>query len=189
MRLTCTACGAHGSIEQFTSDGDARKSVELVSGLPADLGPVVVRYLGLFRPMKRGLTWDRVLKISGEIVEMINQGAVEQRGKRFPATPDMFAAAMQQMLDTRERLDLPMSSHGYLIKIVAGESPREAARTESAQEELKRMESSQRVGSHSRAVAELSGEIARRKRFAEPDMTTSEREAYLRSHLDGENDH
>lgn len=181
MRLTCTSCGAHGSIEQFTADADARRSVELVAALPAEIGPVVVRYLGLFRPMKRGLTWDRVLKISAEVFEMIKAGAVEHRGKRYPATPAMIASAMQQMLDNRERLELPMTSHGYLVKIVAGESPREAARAETAHEELKRVASTQRSGSRSQAVAELAGEIARRKAWKEPELTPAERDAYLAS--------
>ena len=179
MRLTCTACGAHGSLELFTADPDARRLTELVAKLPAELGPVAVRYLGLFRPLKRGLTWDRAVKIAGEIVAMVEAGAVEVRGRRFPANASTFASAMQQMLDHRERLELPMSSHGYLIRIVAGESPREAAREETRQQDDKRQASQTRAGLQTRAIAELSCEIARRKRFGEPEMTDVERSHFL----------
>lgn len=180
MRLTCTACGAHGSLELFSADPDARRLAELVARLPAELGPVAVRYLGLFRPLKRGLTWDRAVKIAAEIVAMVESGAVELRGRRFPASATVFANAMQQMLDHRERLELPMTSHGYLIRVVAGDSPREAAREEARQQDDKRQASQTRAGLQTRAIAELSGEIARRKRFGEPEMTAAEREDFLR---------
>lgn len=189
MRLTCSACGAHGSIEMFSTDSDARRLVELMAGVPADVGPVLVRYLGLFRPHKRGLTWDRAVKIAAEVVAMIQAGEVEQRGRRYPASAAVFASAMQQMLDHRERLELPMTSHGYLVRIVAGESPREAARAETAQESLKRMASNERLGARSRAIAELSGEIARRKRFGEAEMTEQERKAFLQKHGGGDDAH
>ncbi len=179
MRLTCMACGAHGSLELFTADPDARRLAELVAKLPADVGPVAVRYLGLFRPLKRGLTWDRAVKIAAEIVAMVEAGAVEMRGRRYPASASSFANAMQQMLDHRERLELPMTSHGYLIRIVAGESPREAARAEVRQQDDQRQASQNRAGLQTRAIAELSSEIARRKRFGEAPMTDDERAAFL----------
>lgn len=179
MRLTCTACGAHGSLELFSTDPDARRMVELFSRLPADIGPVAVRYLGLFRPLKRGLTWDRAVKIAGEIVAMVEAGAVEVRGRRFPASAATFANAMQQMLDHRERLELPMTSHGYLIRIVAGESPREAAREETKQEANRLSSAQARAGLSSLVIAELSAEAGRRKRFGEPEMTEAERTAFV----------
>lgn len=144
MKLTCTACGCTGSVEQFTADADARTALALALTLPAGVGAVAVRYIGLFRPAKRGLTWDRVLKLLGEIAEMVKAGQVERRGKSCPATPALFAAAMQQMLDGRERLDLPLQSHGYLVAIVAGDSPREAAQLEAQTEAAKRTQSVQR---------------------------------------------
>lgn len=145
MRLTCAACGAHGSIEQFTADADARTALALGLKLPNGLGGIALRYISLFRPAKRGLTWDRVCKLLHEIVVMVEAGQVERRGKSFPATPALFAHAMQQMLDQRERLDLPLQTHGYLVAIIAGDSPREAAQLEAQAEADKRTQSLKRA--------------------------------------------
>ena len=144
MRLTCSACGAHGSIEQFTADADARRAIELVAKLPGVLQPVVLRYLGLFRPAKRGLTWDRVCALLGEIGEMVGAGKVERYGIAYAASPALFASAMSQMLEQRERLQLPLKTHGYLVTIISGDSPREAAELERKAEEDKRRDSMKR---------------------------------------------
>lgn len=162
MRLTCTACGAHGSAEQFTADTDARRAMEMVANLPAGLGPLVLRYLGLFRPQKRGLTWDRAGKILDELAAMIAAGHVERRGKTYPAAPDLFRAGIQQMLDQRERLELPLANHNYLIAIVAGDSPRAAAAAEEAAEVAKRQASARRGD-----VETSEQRIARMRREAE----------------------
>lgn len=140
MRLTCTACGAHGSVEQFVADAEARTVLDRISRLPAGLPAVAVRYLGLFRPIKRGLTWDRADRISSELIAMIEAGAVTRSGKSYPASPDTFRNAMQQMLDMRERLELPLTSHAYLATILAKEGPREAAAAEAAAENAKRQQ-------------------------------------------------
>lgn len=145
MKLTCTACGATGSAEQFTADADARTALALALKLPPGVGGVALRYIGLFRPAKRGLTWDRACKLLSELVAMIEAGHVHRRGKALPATPALFAAAMQQMLDQRERLDLPLTTHGYLVAIVAGDSPREAAQLEAQAEAEKRVANVKRV--------------------------------------------
>ncbi|MCK9193421.1 MAG: hypothetical protein M0P19_06060 [Nevskia sp.] len=186
MRLTCTACGAHGSIEQFTADGDARRFAELIATLPAGIAPVAIRYLGLFRPVKRGLSWDRAVRLIAELADSISSGHVERHGRRLSAAPALYMQAMQQMLDGRERLDLPLQTHGYLLAIIAGASPKAEAREETAQEALKRSASTLRHGSRSRAIAELSSEIARRKRFGEREMTPEEQQNFIARQEAGE---
>lgn len=44
MKLTCTACGATGSVEQFTADADARTAMALALTLPPSVGAVALRY-------------------------------------------------------------------------------------------------------------------------------------------------
>ncbi len=182
MRLTCTACGAHGSIEQFTADSDARRFAEIVAALPANVGPVAIRYLGLFRPGKRGLSWDRACKLMVELAGMIERGAVERHGRSIPAAPPLFANAMQQMLDRRETLDLPLTTHGYLITIVAGEAPRAEARAEAAQQGQPKHDDGPRPVVNTVAIAELSSEIAFRKRIGKPEMTAQEKANFLARH-------
>ncbi|MGQ0530119.1 MAG: hypothetical protein ACT4PG_09945, partial [Panacagrimonas sp.] len=145
MKATCPCCGAHASIEAFLSDADAREVASLFAGLPAQLGPVVLRYLGLFRPEKRALTWDRARKLLTELVQMIAAGEVQRRGKTHAVSPALFQRAMEQMLAQRERIRLPLKDHGYLCEVIAGESPKEAARLEE-QELIQKRTESQRSG-------------------------------------------
>ena len=163
MRLTCSACGAHGSIELFTADAEARSALAQAAGLPGGVGAVAVRYIALFRPAKRGLTWDRVCRLLGEISAMVEAGQVERHGKAIPVTTTMFASAMQRVVDQRERMDLPLTSHGYLITILAGDAPREAARLEQQTEDEKRSASARRRG----PVESSEERIARMRREAE----------------------
>lgn len=145
MRLTCSACGAHGSIEQFTADADARTAMAIALRLPTGVGAVALRYIALFRPAKRGLTWDRVCKLLGELAQMIEAGAVERRGHTHPASHALFLRAMEQMVVQRERLRLPLKDHNYLREIIAGDSPRESAALEAQAEAAKAADSRRRA--------------------------------------------
>ena len=181
MKATCPGCGCIGSIEAFLADAEARECVAIAAAMPADLGPLALRYMTLFRPPKRTLSWDRARRILQELATMIAARQVSRNRREYPASPELFANAMTQMLDQRERLALPLKSHGYLITIVVGESPKAAGAAEAAEESLKQLASQQRSGSRSAAAAELAGEIALRKRLRMPEMTDAEKADFMRS--------
>jgi hypothetical protein len=131
MRLTCSCCGAHGSIELFTSDELARRFSELLSELPAGLSASVARrYIALFRPKQRGLSWDRACALMGEVKHMAETGGVWLNNQRYPASPNLLTVAMQQMLDKPAGLVLPLKTHGYLLTIIASGSVVEQLRIE-----------------------------------------------------------
>lgn len=141
MRLTCTACGAHGSIEQFTADTDARRFMDMLLQLPTPIASQALRYTALFRPHKRGLTWDRACSVLGELAAMVKAGAVENYGRSIPVSPDAFANAMHSMLEGRGSLKLPLKGHGYLIAILVTNAPGDSAASEQQLEEQKLIES------------------------------------------------
>lgn len=120
MRLTCPECGAVGSIAQFTADADARAVGERLAALAPDLGIPVMRYMGLFRPNQRGLTWPRARRLLEDLAEMMGSPAIQRGGKDWPVTREMWRQALEHMADKRSTLTLPLQSHGYLLTIVAG---------------------------------------------------------------------
>lgn len=130
MRLTCPGCGAQASLEAWLADTAARDLVAIAAALPGDVGPLAVRYLGLWRAPARGLAWDRAARILGELAAAVASGQVERRGRTHMAPPAAWRSGLEQMLTGRERLTLPLRSHGYLFEIVADL----AARTEAAAE-------------------------------------------------------
>ncbi len=177
MLLTCP-CGIHGSIELFTADEHARRFQQLVDKLPPELRSITPYYLGLFRAPKRRIAWERACRLLEDLRALIDSGEVHRRGRAFMATPPLFAAAMQQMLDGRDRLDLPLANHNYLIAIIAGESPRAASAAEAASESLRQLASQQRKGSDAHLATLFASEEAARKRLGMPPMTDAERDQF-----------
>ncbi|WP_421793961.1 hypothetical protein [Hydrocarboniphaga effusa] len=162
MRLTCTACGAHGSIEQFTADTDARRFMDMLLQLPAPVASQALRYTALFRPHKRGLTWDRACSVLGELAAMVKAGAVENYGRSIPASADAFASAMHSMLERRDALKLPLKNHGYLVSILVANAPGQAADREQQTEQQKRSDSQARhrqVESEAERMARMRAEL------------------------------
>lgn len=140
MRLTCPCCGAQHSLEALLTDAAARQAVVAALALPG-LGDRLARYLGLFRPTGRGLTWDRVARLLEELNAALAAGQIERHGQVWPAPLDYWQLALDQILDSRPSLTLPLKSHGYLYEILVGLSRKaadqRAARQEAADEQAR----------------------------------------------------
>lgn len=140
MRLTCPCCGAQNSLEALLMDATARQAVAAALALPG-LGDRLARYLGLFRPQGRGLAWDRAARLLEELRAAIAAGQIDRHGQTWPAPLDYWALALDQILDSRPTMTLPLKSHGYLYEILVGMSrkaaERHAARREAADEQAR----------------------------------------------------
>lgn len=146
MKLTCPACGATGAIEFFLMDASARESVRAAFALPAPLNRQVMTYLGFFRPPQRALTWDRVEKLLAELLEPIQAAEVMRNGITHPAPLDYWKAALDQVLMSRAKLNLPLKSHGYLFEIVANLAGKQAGAQEHQQERARQRGDGRRSG-------------------------------------------
>jgi hypothetical protein len=130
MRLTCPCCGATVSLEALLNDTAARHAVAIALALPANLGPRLLRYLSLFRPAQRSLTWDRAAHLLGELQAMIDAGQIQRQGRSWAVSPSAWQTALDEMLERRASLTLPLKSHGYLLEILAGQANQAEARQE-----------------------------------------------------------
>lgn len=142
MKTKCPSCGATASLDVLLSNDGAREAITAALQLPAPLGKLLIQYLGLFRPKERDLSFDRVAKLLGELLPMINDGHIERGGRAWPAPLPAWKEALEQMLVTRDKLQLPMKSHGYLLEIIAGMG----SRVEAAAEERREQERQRRTG-------------------------------------------
>lgn len=129
MRLTCPCCGATNSLDALLNDVAARQAVATALSLPANLGPRLLRYLSLFRPAPRSLTWDRAASRLTELHDVINAGEIRRQGRPWRVTPADWATALDAVLE-RPNLTLPLKSHGYLLEIIAGMGNRAEAQQE-----------------------------------------------------------
>lgn len=120
MNFTCPGCNLVFPAEAALVDHQAREAVRAALLLPSPLGDRVLRYLGLFRPAKRTLSWDRAARFLVELLDPITAGRIERNGRAWVAPLSTWEVALDDILAKRDKLQLPLKSHGYLFEIVAG---------------------------------------------------------------------
>ena len=192
MNLCCPHCGAHGSIELFTSDVDARECFALQGRLPVELIGLAPRYLALFRPAQRLLAGKRARKLLAEIVGLVADGLVRRHGREWQAPPALWAHAMSYMLERREKLSLPLRDHAYLLEVICGQADKVEARIEADAEEKRRKASAAKAGGGGDAQRPIGSVISRqvaqswihaenetRAKFKEAQMTPAEEREYI----------
>ncbi len=155
MQVTCPCCAGRFSIEAAFTDEAARTAVAAALQFPAPLGELLLRYIALFRPARRALSWDRAARLLHDLLQPISAGRVQRDGRWYQAPVEAWRRALEQMLDQRDRLRLPLKSHGYLIEIVIGVVDQVGAETERQREEGMRRRSAVRTEDGPRTVARI----------------------------------
>lgn len=116
MRLRCPVCHAETALEAWVEDAAARELFGLLAGLPDGLSRALVRYLGLFRPARRALAWDRALRLAREALAL---------GLDAPVLEAAIAETVEAMLVKREAGDVrPLENHNYLKRVAESVSAR-----------------------------------------------------------------
>lgn len=160
MNGVCQSCGAVAPLEWFLADGKYRQCLVVMATLSREVAPVTVRYLGLFRPASgRAMSADKALRLLEEIAALVGSGHVQVKVKGKVARPcpaRIWAEVMEQMLSQRDQLDLPMASHGYLMKVAYGLADAADAQNERRLNEAERSGNVGRVRSTS-PLASLMG--------------------------------
>ncbi len=129
MHTKCPNCGAVNSLDSLITNAEASAAVIAAAGLSGELGKLVIRYCGLFRPAKSQLSFARLAALLNQLLPDIKAQRIERDGKVYDAPLDAWLHAMQVMLTKRDNneLNLPLKSHGYLYEIIAGYKPDHSA--------------------------------------------------------------
>jgi len=118
LKLVCPGCGAVVSAECWVNDEISREALAKIAALPPPLPKSILGYLSLFRPFNSGLTWKKVLRLSEEIKTLAGRGHVNVQGKvDRNCPPRLWAQAMDQMVERRVGLALPLKNHNYLRQV------------------------------------------------------------------------
>jgi len=129
--VTCPACQTEMGLEALLGTANARGVVALMArapGTPA-LRLALLRYVGLFAPAKRQIGWDRVEKLLGEVVEMMESGRVQRAGQNFAAPLDYWQAALDALF-AMPSLRRPLKTHGLLLEIIVSQASKADAKAE-----------------------------------------------------------
>lgn len=134
MNCKCQTCGTVAPIEWFLSEEDHRQVCYLLIELPKEVQGVVFNYLSLFRPQTgKALQVKKAVRLLTEIVTLVKPGHVQvERKPARPCPAKLWAQAMAQMIERRDRLTLPMPNHNYLKAIAWDLADHEDARLEKA---------------------------------------------------------
>ena len=63
---------------------EARNLMVALAGISDELAKAALRYLGLFRPGERDLSWARAAKLLGELVPLIQAGEITRKRQSYP---------------------------------------------------------------------------------------------------------
>ena len=121
MKLICPGCGLVASAESWENDQACRETLLIISMLPGPVVKYALGYLSLFRPRKQALSWAKALRLAKELQQLVSLGYIKAQGKPDRNCPPyVWAKAIEQMIEQRGILQLPMKSHGYLKTIAWG---------------------------------------------------------------------
>jgi hypothetical protein len=123
MRLNCPCCGEQFPMEAGFQDDDGKRLAALFAGLEPKLGRAVLSYLRLFSPAKRSLRTSRAIRLVEELVALVESGVVSKDARTTDSRrcpPAVWVAGIEQMLQAKERLQLPLENHNYLRAVVFG---------------------------------------------------------------------
>lgn len=101
----------------MANDATMRQVAALFGRLPPQVARAVPDYLDLFRPQKKGLRWSRAASVLNELVPMVIDGFV-RRGRRCKPSVEVWQAGLLEVAN--RELRRPLTSHGYLLEVVAG---------------------------------------------------------------------
>lgn len=140
MRVVCPSCSAELSIDVLLSHEAARQAVAQLAMVSVPFGALTLRYIGLFRPEKRGLSIERMVKLIGELLPDIKRGAITRKGRDWDVDLETWRTALDVILAKRDqgKLNLPLTSHGLLYEVIVGLVERVEARAERDREEQRR---------------------------------------------------
>lgn len=138
MRLTCPACGAEFTLDVLIAHDGAREALVEAMGMNLTMGKRLVQYLALFRPAERQLTMDRVAKILREIAPAIKAAQIERHGRVYVVPKESWEWALDEIVAKKDKLSLPLKSHGYLFEMLIGAADRLEAAAETAKENRRR---------------------------------------------------
>jgi hypothetical protein len=170
MKLVCPSCGFFASPEAFLADADEQRALLLAFKVPSPLAASLHQYLRLFRPAQRALTARRIETLLGELLPMIEACRIERRGRIWPAPVEAWRTALEEIVGKRDRLTLPLKSHGYLLEILVGHADRAEGTAEAKREEARAYPYSQERSS---APAAPAAEFANLRKLEKTPMPES----------------
>lgn len=151
-RGTCPECGLHGDITLFLDGPDLAKGYAAALLIPSPLASRVQRYLRLFSPPRKVLAQRKAARLLEDLAGAIQAGQVTRKGQTWAAPLAVWAAALDEMLESPPA-KLPLTTHGYLLDVVASTAAKGVSTAE------RQRETQARQGSTARPTVAIDQEL------------------------------
>jgi len=138
LQVTCPVCAAAFPMTAGLNDAEARRFAVLMGELPPPIARLMPDYLALFKPLKQGLRWPRLVKLLAELLPEITAGEITRNARTLKAPAAVWVAALEATIGQRAALTLPLDGHGYLRSVVAGMADKAAGQAEQRREQALR---------------------------------------------------
>lgn len=141
MRVTCPGCHAELSLEVLLTHEAARHAVARLTAVSLPFGALTLRYMALFRPEKRGLSIERMVRLVEDLAVDVERQSITRKGREWEARVETWRAALEEVLAKRDKgtLRLPLTNHALLHEVICGLVERYEARAESEREADRRI--------------------------------------------------
>jgi len=168
--LHCPCCGAELDLATAFAAETDRKALQRLVATSVPLGARVLQYISLHQPPKQRLTAAKKIKLLLQLLPDLERRAITHRGRDWQAPLPAWAAAIDQMLTSRDagKLDLPLKGHGYLYAVIASSADRIEAQAEQ-QREQERFDAA-RARAHSSDQATQAGQLLQAPAPAQPQL-------------------
>jgi len=133
--IQCPYCNSSVDVIMAIEVLTGNEWTELLQGIPLSMVGVLLRYLELFKPLKQDLRWSRRLTLTKELMPMIKAAQVKRNGIAYAAPLPVWEAEMLRMAARPPTLTLPLTGHGYLLKVLANKGEQNAAALEKTVEQ------------------------------------------------------
>ncbi len=92
----------------------------------------LLSYVTLFSPKKAAMRYERVASLVNELVEMIREAQIERNGQVWAAPLAYWQRSLEEVVSRAHAgaLRTPLSSHGYLLEVIADQAGRAEANAE-----------------------------------------------------------
>lgn len=139
--IQCPYCNSSVDVIMAIEVLTGNEWTELLQGIPLSMVGVLLRYLELFKPLKQDLRWSRRLTLTKELIPMIKSAQVKRNGIVYAAPLPVWEAEMLRMAARPPTLTLPLTGHGYLLKVLANKGEQNAAALERTTEQKRQSRS------------------------------------------------
>lgn len=128
MDTTCPGCGCTNSLDSLVAHLEGGEAFLAGLKLAGKLEKPLIKYLALFRPATRKLSYKRAAKLIEEMVPDILRGAISRNRIEYPAPAAAWVWAIERCLEARDqnRLTTPLKNHGYLYEVITSYKPEQA---------------------------------------------------------------